>query len=64
MIQAKVGDYFYGRHRNMFGVWVYDTVTENYTSGNFVADFHSREEARAFVWKMNGWGTPKTALAR
>ena len=63
MIQAKVGQYFYGRHRNRFGVWVYDVVTDNFSSGKFVEDFKSREEARAFVWKMNGWGTPKTALA-
>lgn len=64
MIQAKVGQYFYGRHRSSFGVWVYDRVWENGSSGQFIADFQSREEARAFVWKMNGWGTPKTTLAR
>lgn len=63
MIQAKVGQYFYGRHRNMIGVWVYDHVWENGSSGQFVCDFHTREEARRFVWEKNGWGTPKTALA-
>ena len=61
---CKVGQYHYGRHRSSFGVWVYDFVSENATSASFVADFRTREEARAFVWKMNGWGTPKTALAR
>lgn len=66
MIRAKVGQYFYGRHRSSFGVWVYDYVNEEngFSSGQFVADFHNREDARAYVWKMNGWGTPKTALAR
>ena len=66
MIQAKVGQYFYGRHRSSFGVWVYDYVNNETgsSSGQFVADFKSREDARAYVWKMNGWGTPKTALAR
>ena len=63
MIQAKVGMYHYGRHRNMFGVWVYDYVSENGSSARFVEDFRTREEARLFVWKMNGWGIPKTALA-
>lgn len=65
MIQAKVGQYFYGRHRSSFGVWVYDHVSEDGKSysGMFVRDFWTREEARAYVWKMNGWGTPKTALA-
>ena len=66
MIQAKVGQYFYGRHRSSFGVWVYVYVNEENgsSSGAFVADFQSREEARAYVWKMNGWGVPKKALAR
>lgn len=66
MIQAKVGQYFYGRHRSSFGVWVYDFVAADgsASSGQFVGDFRTREEARAYVWKMNGWGTPKTALAR
>lgn len=64
MVQAKVGQYFYGRHRSSFGVWVYDYVNEETgaSSGQFVGDFRTREEARAYVWKMNGWGTPKTAL--
>ena len=60
--KEKVGQYFYGCHRNYYGVWVWDHVWENGASGRFVADFNTREEARAFVWKMNGWGTPKTAL--
>ena len=66
MIQAKVGQYFYGRHRSSFGVWVYDQVNNEtgFSSGQFIADFQTREEARAFVWMKNGWGTPKTALAR
>ena len=60
----KVGQYHYGRHRHQFGVWVCDHVTKSSASSSFIADFSSREEARAYVWKMNGWGTPKAALAR
>lgn len=60
----KVGQYHYGRHRSMFGVWVCDFVSKTAASSSFVADFQTREEARLYVWKMNGWGTPKTALAR
>ena len=60
----KVGQYHYGRHRRFFGVWVCDSVSKNSASSSFVADFPTREEARLFVWEMNGWGTPKTALAR
>ena len=62
--KAKVGQYFYAPHRNFYGVWVWDAVYENGASGTFVADFQTREEARAYTWKMNGWGTPKVALAR
>lgn len=60
----KVGQYHYGRHRNSFGVWVCDFVSKESSSSSFVADFRTREEARAYVWQMNGWGIPKTALAR
>ena len=28
----------------------------------FVKDFCTKEEAREYVWKMNGWGQPKTKL--
>ena len=61
--QYKVGQFFYGRHRSSFGVWVWEYVSETSASGQFIRDFQSREEARAYVWKMNGWGTPKAALA-
>ena len=58
----KVGQYHYGRHRSQFGVWVCNFVTENASSSSFVADFNSREEARQFVWKMNGWEPRKQHL--
>ena len=61
---CKVGQYHYGRHRSSFGVWVYDFVSKDSASASFVADFRTREEARAYVWKMNGWGMPQKALAR
>ena len=60
----KVGQYHYGRHRRQFGVWVCDSVSQHSACCSFGSDFPTREEARQFVWEMNGWGTPKTALAR
>ena len=60
----KVGMYHYGRHRSSFGVWVCVCVTKDFASSDFVKDFDTREDARRYVWCMNGWGTPKTALAR
>ena len=59
----KVGEFFYRRHRNDYGVWVWENVSADFACGRFIADFSSREEARTYVWKMNGWGTPKTTLS-
>lgn len=56
------GQYFYARHRNRIGVWKWDKVWDNGASGDFIADFNSREDARVFVWQMNGWGIPEKAL--
>ena len=65
MNKAKVGQYCYGRHISFFGVWVYDYVSKDgkCSSGQFVGDFRTREEAREYVWEKNGWGKPKTKLA-
>lgn len=60
---CKVGQYHYAPHRNYYGVWVYDYVSEKSASASFVCDFRTKEEARLFTWEMNGWGTPKTPLA-
>ena len=64
MIQAKVGQYFYGRHRRSFGVWVYDWVSEDGSASSIelVGDFQKREEASEYVWKINSWENPNTAL--
>ena len=61
-MKAVLGQYHYAPHRYSYGVWIWTEVNENSASGTFVKDFNSREEARVFVWKMNGWGTPNTPL--
>lgn len=65
-MKAKVGQYFYGRRRDSYGVWVYDFVSADgkSSSGSLVCLFREREDARTFVWKMNGWGVPATSIAR
>lgn len=54
--QAKVGQYFYAPHRSCCGVW---QVEYNDGKGNmssrFVRDFAYREDAKSFVYQMNGW---------
>jgi len=62
-MKAKVGQYFYQRFRGSYGVFRYNQVTEDSSSASLVGYFSEREEARRYVWEMNGWGVPKRALA-
>ena len=61
-MKATLGQYHYAPHRRNWVVWVWETVSENGATGKFVKDFRSKEEAREFVWAMNGWGKPKHKL--
>lgn len=58
-MKAKVGLYRFGRHRSMWGIWQYDSVTENGASAIFVKDVATFEEAVNEVYRLNGWGEPK-----
>ena len=64
MRTPKVGQYEYNRRGRGWKVYRVESVSEN---GNYVAAstgeyFSNIEDARAYVWKMNGWGTPKSKL--
>lgn len=61
-MKAILGQYHYAPHRNFWGVWQWISVSENGSLGTFIKDFRSKEEAREFVWEMNGWGTLKNKL--
>ena len=61
-MKAILGQYYYATHRLSFGVWQWTSVNENGASGSFVKDFKTKEEAREYVWQMNGWGKPKSKL--
>ena len=58
-MRAQVGQYKFGRHRNWWGIWQYDHVSENGASATFVKDVRSYEEAVREVYRLNGWGEPK-----
>lgn len=62
VMKAVLGQYHYAPHRNQYGVWQWTSVSETGACGTFIKDFRSREEAREYVWKMNGWGKPKSKL--
>ena len=61
-MKAILGQYYYAPHRRSFGVWQWTSVNENGASGTFIKDFRSKEEAREYVWQMNGWGKPSRKL--
>jgi hypothetical protein len=52
------GEYYYAPHRRMWGVWqrvIPDASPSGTMTGTFVQDFKTKEEARTFVFKENGW---------
>ena len=58
-MKAQVGLYKFGRHRNWWGIWQYDSVTDTVTSARFIKDVRTYEEAVTEVYRLNGWGEPK-----
>ena len=58
-MKAEVGKYKFGRHRNNWGIWQYDSVTESGASARFIKDVFSYEDAVREVYRLNGWGEPK-----
>ena len=58
IMKAVLGQYHYAPHRCFWGVWQWTEVSETGACGTFIKDFRSKEEAREYVWMMNGWGKP------
>ena len=59
-MKAQVGLYKFGRHRNHWAIWQYDMVSETGTSATFIKDVFTYEEAVKEVYRLNGWGEPKS----
>ena len=59
-MKAQVGQYMFGRHRNSWGIWQYTMVSENGTMASFIKDVFSYEVAVREVYRLNGWGEPKS----
>jgi hypothetical protein len=53
--EMKVGQFYYAPHRRMWGVWKNHNHGNGCSSGEFIMDFPSKDSARRFVYKMNGW---------
>ena len=53
--KLKEGQYYYKRHRNMWGVWR-KGKDEGLTDGDvFISDFSTQAKAKSFVYKANNW---------
>ena len=61
-MKARLGQYYYAPLRNYWGVWQWTYVSETGAMGSKVTEFFDKEEAREYVWKMNGWGKPSKKL--
>lgn len=59
-MKAKVGLYHFGRWYNNWGIFVYDKVTETSSVSSRVKCVGSYEEAVREVYRLNGWGEPKS----
>ena len=55
----QLNKYHFGRHRNFWGIWQYNHVTETAISSTFIKDVLSYDEAVTEVYRLNGWGEPK-----
>ena len=58
-MKVEVGKYKFGRHRNNWGIWQWNSVTETGASATFIKDVFSYEDAVREVYRLNGWGEPK-----
>lgn len=58
-MKMKDGQYYYARHRNLWGVWQWHNNANGSGDGTFYNDYPTKEEAREVVFRLNGWGEPK-----
>lgn len=52
---ASNGQYYFRRHRSMWGVWKKIISPEGIEIDEFIRDLSTQEEAKAFVYSNNGW---------
>lgn len=54
-MNLKNGQYYYGPHRSMWGIWQYNDYGNGFSDGTFVKDCITKDEARKEVYRLNGW---------
>ena len=58
-MKAKVGQYFFKRHRSEWGIWQWDYVKDGFSSAEHIKDVPTFEEAIRETYRLNGWQEPK-----
>lgn len=53
------GQYYYAKHRNMWGIWKVGKKVNNTRMDHFIMDFSAKLDAERFVYRMNGWSMRK-----
>lgn len=61
---VQVGQYTFGRHRNLWGIWKNTQVNENGCCAEFVKDVSTYEDVVREVYRLNGWPEPKKIYRR
>ena len=51
----KDGQYYYAPHRSSWGIWQHHELGGGLSTGTFIRDCSTREEARREVYRLNGW---------
>ena len=59
-MKATLNQYHFGRYYNRWGIFQYTHVTQTGNSSAHIKDVHTYEEALIEVYRLNGWGTPKS----
>ncbi len=49
------GQYYYAPHRRLWGIWQNHNFDGGVSSGTFIKDCKTKEEARNEVYRLNGW---------
>lgn len=54
-MRLKEGQYYYAPRRKRWGVWQHHIQNNGISTGIFINDFPTKEEARNEVYRLNGW---------
>ena len=49
------GQYYYAPHRSVWGIWRSKISNDGIIEGEFIKDCTTRADARAEVYRLNGW---------